>query len=654
MKHGRLQSRAISYHADLSERQVKYGAAVLLQQNLAVWSTDTESNDTIYEARWTAAYALVRTGKLLRAVESRFGENVKSLFTNCLLASQFKVSDLEKGIGLQHTRTTLANCNSTDGRFLGPSKAKTNGELLNPSDYLTAIDDFHSKMYTLLHNRFLNLAHEAHFRPDWENLLLAEHDIRQKSEYSDKQKKKDQPIVKLAIEDTLRSWLQGSLAVRTAIKNQTLDAIDDNLKRPFKEFSDAEEDDLPGLTKRRRLADGLAKVNGALADSIERRQSRIPSNTTLRVNEQKSAVTCRSDKLAQLAQERIGAVTAEVYSKVLMHFEQDIHQCNDTTKDVESPPTDDNEQQPRVSTKDVVTLIANNDRLQDSIGRPDPSSPNSALLQHRKEHRRKRQGTRQVEVEATEMSDEGGMWDKPIQSLESDQEERIWDGLTREENSSEHGRHFKLVRQHLLLLAQSPLHFLHHHRRTTTQPESWSVPFRALSEHLRLIELNRCIASVHGKPALRIVRLLQESGKLDEKSIRQRVLHFAKENQSTITSLLSAGKIEVQEVPRDNNRQPHRTIWLYFFDADRCGRKVLEETYQAMSRCLQRLRLEREVTRDVLNKAARTDVVGREKELLSKGDLAALTHWKDKEERLLGELGRLDDTVLVLRDFQGL
>ena len=70
-----------------------------------------------------------------------------------------------------------------------------------------------------------------------------------------------------------------------------------------------------------------------------------------------------------------------------------------------------------------------------------------------------------------------------------------------------------------------------------------------------------------------------------------------------------------------------------------------------MARCLQRVKVEREAVQTVIEKAERTDVVGKEEEYLGVGERVALEEWREREERLLGEVGRLDDLVAVLRDF---
>ena len=207
------------------------------------------------------------------------------------------------------------------------------------------------------------------------------------------------------------------------------------------------------------------------------------------------------------------------------------------------------------------------------------------------------------------------------------------------------------IRQHLLLLAEHPFHFVHHVRRMPDAPERWTVNFAALSRQLQKKELEETIFARYEKEGLRIVRILQEKGKLEEKAIGDFGLMNQKIMRSTLNKMHIAGHLELQEVPRDTQRQISKIIHLWHYDQERCSQKVLEETYQTMARFMQRIKVERERAKIVIEKSERSDVKGREDELLTPGERKELDNWKKKEEMLLVQLGRLDDLVAVLRDF---
>lgn len=112
-----------------------------------------------------------------------------------------------------------------------------------------------------------------------------------------------------------------------------------------------------------------------------------------------------------------------------------------------------------------------------------------------------------------------------------------------------------------------------------------------------------------------------------------------------------SGYLQLQEIPRDANRQPSRTLFLWAWDPERARAQLLEECYATMERLVRRARVERERVRETIEKASRTDVVGREKEFLAEGERVALGGWRAREERIWGEVGRLDDVVSIVRDF---
>lgn len=228
------------------------------------------------------------------------------------------------------------------------------------------------------------------------------------------------------------------------------------------------------------------------------------------------------------------------------------------------------------------------------------------------------------------------------------QEDDDDDGDETDDNTNNHGQ-IAVVNQHLKLLAQDPHAFV---RQTAGRGQGeWTVDFELLAKDLIQFELEALLTARFGGNATRVVRILQKKGKLDEKQVGQFGLIRTKELRALLTAMQEAGYVDTQEVPRDTTRQPSRTIYLWLFDSNRCRQLVLNDIYKAMARLLQRIRVERNKMRGVLEKAERTDVVGHETEYLSKPELEALEAWRATEEKLLVQLDRQDDLVALFRDF---
>ncbi|KAG9566535.1 hypothetical protein KCU97_g16644, partial [Aureobasidium melanogenum] len=138
---------------------------------------------------------------------------------------------------------------------------------------------------------------------------------------------------------------------------------------------------------------------------------------------------------------------------------------------------------------------------------------------------------------------------------------------------------------------------------------------------------------------------------LDEKQVANFSLMRQKDIRSILTAMHEQGFVEAQEVPKDNTRQPSRTLFLWYFDPERCRQLLLQRTYKAQARLIQRMQHEKDVVSEVIQKAERLDVVGHEDEYLTAGDKQVLRTWREFEEKLLTQLARQDDLVALLRDF---
>lgn len=104
-------------------------------------------------------------------------------------------------------------------------------------------------------------------------------------------------------------------------------------------------------------------------------------------------------------------------------------------------------------------------------------------------------------------------------------------------------------------------------------------------------------------------------------------------------------------MPKTADRAASRTIFLWYYDPDRARLNILHDIYKTLTRTLQRIGHERNEVLPLLEKAERTDIVGKEEEYLSKAELGAIKRFKIVEEKLLGQVGRLDRQVMIFRDF---
>ena len=368
----------------------------------------------------------------------------------------------------------------------------------------------------------------------------------------------------------------------------------------------------------------------------------------------------RNRSLVALADQSICKSTAKVYAEVLRRLEPKVRDCKE---ELETPDFGDGSELhalPQVSTDDIVAALKESTDLANAFGKVDASRINLTQNDHPKKRRKKKEPDSEDEAmrdgDASPDEDEvDSDSEETLTSVSSDSEEANgeaeYDPNPSTKVKTSEDSQLNTIRDHLLLLAQHPYQFLHHFPETPILPERWTVHFPPLMAHVTRHTLLQTITSHYGLHAARLTRLLSEKGKVDEKNLCSLSLLNQKSMRSYLTTLHQSGMIQLQEVPRDNSRNPQRTLYLWFFDVERCKAKMLQETYKTMARCLQRVRVEGDKVKSTVEKASRSDVIGREEEFLGVQEREALGKWREVEEKIWGEVARLDDMVAIMRDF---
>ena len=376
----------------------------------------------------------------------------------------------------------------------------------------------------------------------------------------------------------------------------------------------------------------------------------------------------RNDRLVRQVSDSLGDVTARVYSLILLLVESNMHLPRRGIASI-----DDDEQQHEsaasvpVKTTEILDEWNKSTGLDLGAGLPDPAS----TAFHAPSRFARRLGASKGKSRPDSLDDVG----EDLSSSEpgSDDEDdgvqapsrvtqptaatQPYSSSVTNGGISHTATQRDLLRQHLFMLAEHATPFLTYH----TSPESWSVPYRALINALRLDAL---FSTIHARfddsddqvegnrtAAVRVARMLSEKGKLDDKALANLSLINPKVLRARLASMHTAGAVGVQELPRDAQRSASRTLYLWFFDANRCAEKFAQDALQSITRLLQRLRHERALRRHLLEKADRSDVRGSEGEWLTKREMEQLTKWREFESRVWSQIARLDDMVALLKDY---
>ena len=233
---------------------MKHSLAVLIQQHLALWYTSPNDGITHYEANWPSAYALVRSGKLIKLVEDRFGDFAGGIVSNLLLLGHAQVGDLARAYDLVHSddssiRTNGAKLNTDTNSPNGIAKCNGKG------GYIPTLQAFQTTLYTLIKAGYVSTVHESHFRSEADNKSEAEKELQRNPEYRGPLKRAEKFDYEQTLKNKLVEWRFNAKA-----ENKLVDKFQKSRKRQLGDFT-SNGDDRNG--KRLRIdSDETNYVNG--------------------------------------------------------------------------------------------------------------------------------------------------------------------------------------------------------------------------------------------------------------------------------------------------------------------------------------------------------------------------------------------------------
>jgi DNA-directed RNA polymerase III subunit RPC3 len=394
-------------------------------------------------------------------------------------------------------------------------------------------------------------------------------------------------------------------------------------------------------------------------------------NLVVRINYEKCTVVLRNNRLAALASSRIGSTTAQVYETGLRLIEDKIPRCRldpkiDDVNDLPDGPT--------FTTMELTAALSKSVRPGSGIGSVSSDKVDTRKLERA---RKSRTQNNEAEVEGGASSDEDESMDdiptanghRNVPEVDQDSDSHgdpfendmpakpskrakvtFQDKLPKPEASENRENRMLQVKNHLLLLAADDCGFL---RKCGTRGlGEWTVDFEVMTQYLQDTEMDTVLLENFGKVGHRLARMMRKLGKLDEKQLPNLALVKQKDVRTKLAEMQMAGVVDIQEVPRDNSRTTSRTIFLWYFDVERVSTIFLDNIYKNMSRCFQRLDVERRRVQDVLILTQRSDVADiKPEEYLDAAQLNVLQQIEEKEESLLGHIGRLDELVGIFRDY---
>ncbi|KAJ7445774.1 RNA polymerase III subunit RPC82-domain-containing protein [Mycena galericulata] len=178
------------------------------------------------------------------------------------------------------------------------------------------------------------------------------------------------------------------------------------------------------------------------------------------------------------------------------------------------------------------------------------------------------------------------------------------------------------------------------------------VEFETICKRLRRRVLESVTRERHGVEGVRIVRLLLDTGKMDEKQISKVVMVPPKDVRPLLALMSAESLISTQEVAKSSDRNPSRMFYLWHVDLQKAYSVILGNLYKTLFNIGARRQAEQEepMLKAVLEKRERSDVSQDEAGLMSRLELDMIKEWEAKQEKLTVLEMRVEESVFILRD----
>ncbi|KAJ1720429.1 RNA polymerase III subunit C82 [Coemansia biformis] len=177
----------------------------------------------------------------------------------------------------------------------------------------------------------------------------------------------------------------------------------------------------------------------------------------------------------------------------------------------------------------------------------------------------------------------------------------------------------------------------------------YRVNFERAAAVLRDQCVDALIVEKHGSVHARIVRVLRDKQKLDEKAVSHFAMLPMDQCRERLHELSLAGFVATVEIPRTADRNPSRMFYLWHVDPHRQASAALRLVFQAMSNIIQRAAKEADARAPLLAKARREDVMA-DPSLLAASERKELRVACAARQRLDVAAARLDRMLLLVHD----
>lgn len=359
----------------------------------------------------------------------------------------------------------------------------------------------------------------------------------------------------------------------------------------------------------------------------------IDPETVLRVDHEKYLVHQRTEDLVNLCRRRLGPVPGAVYRFVLKLIEARIFSCQQDTSEFV------------VTSLQIIRVIPRDFDLS-SIWAQQPTKQG----QKSTKIRTKAKLSHSHDEDGDDVSSDGDLGTDQSEFVEEDEDA----GMASEEEYMPDqipmdGERIKMLNRFLELFVSDSLSLLR--KVGTRSMGEWQVDFPHLVNILCELEIESTIQQKFGDLAPRLLRIIKDKVKVDEKALSTVALLKQKDIRHILTALHEIDVLDLQEVPKRLDRQPSMTYFLWGHNQERATATLSASILRAITRVQQRLQHELSRNSRLLDKSQRTDVRNRESEYLSKEELISLRRIRAVEEKMLAQSARLANSYSILAEY---
>jgi DNA-directed RNA polymerase III subunit RPC3 len=180
-------------------------------------------------------------------------------------------------------------------------------------------------------------------------------------------------------------------------------------------------------------------------------------------------------------------------------------------------------------------------------------------------------------------------------------------------------------------------------------PSQLLVQYGNAARVLREQLLRNVVEAQFGASGTRIMSLLRDMGKLEEKHISKLTLMPMGETRDVCSRLFASSLLSLQEVPKSSDRSAARTIFFWYVNEKKCISWLCDHLFKTLSRLSQRRRHELAREADVINKSQRIDIA-QDHSLLADVELERLKKVQEKVAIVsLAEQRTWQDLFVVLQ-----